>query len=350
MPKIRQCVKQMDAYVPGESPENAAIVKLNQNENRYPPSPNAADAIRRAATNMALYPDSTSRSLRVAAAERFGLRPEQVMATNGSDEMLRILFNACCDPGDEALAFSPTYTYYATLAAMHDVRYRTIDLAGEYALPHPVDWRNAVMAIIPNPNAPTGTLFPEKDLRRLIEAAGDTLIVLDEAYADFSGYTAMPLLGEYENLVIVRTFSKSYSLAGLRVGLGFGNAALMEQLEKVRDFYNVDSLAQAGAEAALRDDEYLKSTSGKIIRARDRAIAEVRKMGLKTYDSAANFFLVRCGSPDRAKKTFAGLRERNVLVRYFSNPGINDCIRVSVGTDDDMNAFLSALKDTLGDI
>ncbi len=344
MVKIRECVRKMSAYVPGESSENPLIVKLNQNENRYPPSPKVEQAIHRALSSLPLYPDSTSSSLRKAAAEVFGVEPGEVMASNGSDEMLCILFNACCDPGDEVAVFNPSYTYYATLAAMHDVGFKLIDFDGEFALPNPINLGKAVMVMLPNPNAPTGTLFSEKEVRRLVESAGDTLVVIDEAYADYAGQTVIPLIREYNNLFVVRTFSKSYSLAGIRAGLGFGNKELMAQLEKVRDFYNLDRLAQAGAEAALRDQAYLKTVCDKIIATRQRTIDSMRALGLKVYDSAANFILFRCGSAARAKAVFTGLREKNVYVRYFSNPGIDDCVRVSVGTDADMDAFLQALQ------
>ncbi len=267
------------------------------------------------------------------------------MATNGSDEMLRILFQTYCDPGDEAVTFYPSYTYNDTLAAMHGVRLRHVDFEGEFGIPKAPDFAGAKLVFLCNPNAPTGTVFPESEVRRVIEAAPESVVVIDEAYADFSGQTSIPLLREYANIVIVRTFSKAYSLAGLRIGLGFANAALFAEMEKVRDYYNLDRLAQAGAEAALRDREWLARTAGLIIATRERTAGALRELGVTVYDSGANFLLLRFASPARAEAVWRGLRERKILTRYFRNRGIADCIRVSVGTDADMDAFLAAMKD-----
>ena len=347
MSVIRQCILDMTGYVPGESADAAKIIKLNQNENRYPPSPGVLAAIEAAAASVALYPDSSSRSLREAAAAVYGLPPEEIMATNGSDEMLRILFQTCCDPGDEVVAFYPSYTYYATLAAMQNVDYRLIDFEGEFRIPDRLDLNKAKLVFLPNPNAPTGTVFPEGELRRLLEAVPNGLVVLDEAYADFAGTSGLPLLREYANLVVVRTFSKSYSLAGLRIGLGFARRELLAEMEKVRDYYNLDRLAQAGAEAALRDQDWLRRTTGQIVATRERVTAALRKMGLAVYDSGANFVLLRLPGPERAEEVFTELRDRNVFVRYFRNRRVADCLRVSIGTDADMDVFLKAMEDIL---
>jgi len=220
-------------------------------------------------------------------------------------------------------------------------------LKGEFRIPTKLELTKAKLVFLPNPNAPTGTLFPEHEIRRIIEAVPDGIVVIDEAYADYSGQTVIPLIREYDNLMVVRTFSKSYSLAGLRVGLGFANAALLFQLEKVRDFYNLDRLAQAGAEAAIRDREWLLETTQKIIATRDRTSESVRKLGLKVHDSAANFILVRFAGPEQAEKIFFRLRENGILVRYFKTSVIADCLRVSIGTDADMESFLEKLREAL---
>lgn len=347
MSAIRQCIRKMTGYVPGESPKNPDTVKLNQNENRYPPSPAVARAITEAIGSLELYPDSTSVEVRRAASEVYGVAPERVMATNGSDEMLRILFQTCCDPGDTVVAFYPSYTYYETLAAMHDVNYRLIDFEGEYAIPARLDLAGAKLVFLPNPNAPTGTVFPESEVRRLIEAVPDGLVVLDEAYADFCGQTAIPLIDDYPNLVVARTFSKSYALAGLRLGLGFAREELLAEMEKVRDYYNLDRLAQAGGAAALRDTAWLAETAGRIIATRQRTIESLRSLGLKVYDSGANFFMIRFAGPEEAKRVFDGLRRRDVYVRYFNSRGIADCLRVSVGTDGDMDVFLEKIAEVV---
>lgn len=344
---VRKCILDMTGYIPGEPADNQKIIKLNQNESRFPPSPRAIKAIEAAAADLALYPDSTSTSLRETAARIYGVAPGQVMVGNGSDELLRILFQCCCDPGDEAVAFYPSYTYYATLAAMQDAKYRLIDFEGEYAIPAKPDIGRAKLVFIPNPNAPTGTIFPESEIRRLAEAAPNSLVVVDEAYADFSGQTALPLLKEYENIVVVRTFSKSYGFAGLRVGLCFAREALLEQMEKVRDYYNLDRLAQAGAEAALLDQDWLKLICSRVIDVRETLTGQLRELGLKVYDSGANFILIRFGGQERARRVFDALRERNILTRYFNSRGIDDCLRVTIGTETDMDVFRKELEDII---
>ncbi|MCC8189868.1 MAG: histidinol-phosphate transaminase [Planctomycetes bacterium] len=347
MPRVRDCVRTMTGYIPGTSTDDPQVVKLNQNENRYPPSPQAIRAIEATLAGLAVYPESTSPRLRETAADIYQVDPAEVMATNGSDEMLRILFQACCDPGDEVVAFQPSYTYYETLAAMQDAKYRPIPFADGFALPAHLDLAGVKLVFLPNPNAPTGTVFPEAEIRRLAAAVTDGLLVVDEAYADFSGQTAIPLIREYDNLVVVRTFSKSYSLAGLRVGLGFLPRDLAAQLEKVRDYYNLDRLAQAGAEAALRDQDYLRSVVDRIVATRQRTARELAALGVTVYDSGANFLLLRLAGREAAESVFRHLYEHKVYVRYFRSPGLDDCLRVSIGTDQDMDAFLAAFRQAL---
>ena len=345
---VRACVERMDGYVPGEPAANPKVVKLNQNENRHSPSPRAAEAVAAALGKLNLYPDSSSASLRQAAAEVYETAPECVMAANGSDEMLLLFFQCCCDPGDEVVGFNPGYAYYATLAAKHDARYRLIDFEGEYRLPTRLDLGHAKLVFLANPNSPTGTLFPEKEIRRLLSSTPHGLVVIDEAYADFAGRSSIPLIREYANLAVTRTFSKGYALAGLRVGLGFARPELLAQFDKARDFYNVDRLAQAGAEAALRDREWLGRVCAKVTATRERTARGIAGLGLKVYDSAANFLLFRCGSAAAAEALSAFLRERNILVRHFAVPGLADCLRVTIGTDSDMDAFLAALAAAMG--
>ncbi len=343
MDVVRDCIRKMSAYIPGDAADDPKVVKLNQNESRFPPSPRAIRAIEAAASGLALYPESTSKALREAAAKVYSVPASRIMAGNGSDDILRILFQCCCDPGDRAMAFYPSYSYYATLADMYAVDYRLVDFAGDYAIPDTVQFDAAKLVFLPNPNAPTGTVFPERDVRRLLETAPG-LVVVDEAYADFSGQTVLPLLDEYENLVVVRTFSKSYGLAGLRVGLGFAREELLAEMEKVRDFYNLDRLAQAGAVAALEDQDWLRHVVGRVIAAREDTIRAVRELGLTVYPSGANFILVRFRDAAEAKRIFESLRSRGVLVRYFTGRGLADCIRVSIGTETDMVVFQKELE------
>lgn len=347
---IRKCIREMSGYVPGEASIDLSVVKLNQNENRYPPSEKAVHAMREAIPMLPFYPDSSSRSLREAAARIYNVHPDEVMANNGSDEMLRLLLQVCCDPGDEVVAFYPSYTYYATLAAMHDANYRLIDFEGDFRIPSRLELANAKLVLLPNPNSPTGTTFPESEIRRLIEATTNGVVAIDEAYADFCGVTAIPLLREYENLVVVRTFSKSYGLAGLRAGLGFGRRELLAEIDKVRDYFNLDRLAQAGAEAALVDTAWLAETTRKIQATRARVADAARALGLTVFDGGGNFLLMRLSGPEKAEAVFQDLRRQNVLVRYFKSRRLADCLRVSIGTDRDMDTFLAALERSLANV
>ncbi|MDR1611345.1 MAG: histidinol-phosphate transaminase [Planctomycetota bacterium] len=349
MIKVRDCVARMTAYVPGEAALDSGVVKLNQNENRYPMSSRALAAARKEASGLGLYPESSSAGVRNAAAELYGVRPEEVMATNGSDEILRLLFHAYCDPGDAVFAFYPSYTYYATLAAMYGADYRLVDFTADYRLPPGLKLPEAKLAFLPNPNAPTGTVFSGAEIRGLIEATPNGVVVIDEAYADFAppGTSVIPLIGEYDNLAVVRTLSKSHALAGLRVGLGFMREAALAELDKVRDYYNLDRLAQAGGEAALRDTEWLRETTGKIVATRERVTGELRRLGLEVVPSGANFIMVGFGGAEKARRVFSGLKARKVLVRYFDKRRVDSFLRVTVGTDADMDRFLDALRGTL---
>ncbi len=349
MPRVRECIKNMQGYVPGAPARDESSIKLNQNENRYPPSPAVLAAVEKAAKKAALYPESSSYALRQKAADLYGVKPEEVMAANGSDEMLRILFQAFCDPGDEVVAFYPSYTYYATLGAMQNVHYRLIDFDDDFQLPESIEVGKAKLLLLPNPNAPTGVLFSEKKIRNILASAPDCLVVIDEAYIDFAtpGSTVIPLLKEYGNLAVTRTFSKSYALAGLRVGLGFAREETLFELEKVRDYYNVDRLAQAAAEAALDDQAWLKETTGKIIAAREKTRQALLSLGVKTYPSQANFLLVDCGNPEEAARIFTGLEKHNILVRYFNSRRIDSCLRISIGADKDIEALVEKFAELL---
>jgi len=333
----------MTAYVPGETPANAGAVKLNQNESPYPPSPRVAQAVREAAGNLSRYPDSPASSLRAAAARLYGLAPDQVMATNGSDEFLRILYQASAGENEEVAAFYPSYTYYRTLAAIQGAKYRLIDFTDDYNLPASLDLSRTRLALLPNPNAPSGTLFGAGDIVRLCREAKNGLVCVDEAYADYAGASVLGLLAGPDappNLVVTRTFSKSYGLAGLRVGLGFASAGLMAQLDKVRDYYNVDRLAQAAALAALEDQEYMAGTTARVVATRDRAVAELTGRGVFVWPTRANFILVRLANAAEAKGAYEWLRRKEVFVRYFNAPRLADHLRITVGTDREMGRFL----------
>ncbi|MDR3211799.1 MAG: histidinol-phosphate transaminase [Planctomycetota bacterium] len=346
IPKVRACIQALQGYLPGAPARDHNTVKLNQNENRYPPSPAVAEALSRAISDLSLYPDSTSQLLRQVAAGLYHLQPEEVMAANGSDEMLRIFFHAFCDPGDKVAVFYPTYSYYATLAGLQGASLKTLELEADFNLPPSLDLAGVKLVVLPNPNAPTGNLFPLAEIRRLLRSAEGAMLVVDEAYLDFApaGTSAIPLIGEFPNLAVVRTFSKSYALAGLRLGLGFARAEVLRELEKVRDYYNLDRLAQAAGVAALSDQDWLTDTCRRMAASRERTAEELRNLGFTVHPSQANFLLVDTGSPVRARQLQEGLGKANVLVRHFSARRLDSCLRVSIGTDADMYTFLGVLR------
>lgn len=346
MSPIRDAILRMKAYIPGEQPTESGLIKLNANENPYPPSPHVATAISEAASNLRLYPDSTSEACRNAAARLYGVRPGEVMFTNSSDEMLRILCQSCLDPGDRVACFEPTFPYYLTLAAVQGAECLRIPFPDDYRFPPLPDLSRVKLVFLPNPNAPSGTVFPERDIRTLLESAPDALVVVDEAYADFSGTTSIPLLEDYPHLVVTRTFSKSYSLAGLRVGVGIARESVLRELDKVRDYYNMDRLAQAAAVAALEDQPHLQTHVRQIVTQRERLTAGLREMGVHVWPSGANFILARFSTPT-APDVLAMLRARGILVRYWNAPRLDDCLRITIGSEEQTDRVLDAFREIL---
>lgn len=345
---IRSAVRKMSAYVPGEKAPGADYIILNANENLYPAAPQVYEAMRRAMRDVSWYPESTSKGVLEAAAAvygQYGITPEQVMATNSSDEILRIAFQACAGEGDMVYAFTPSFTFYKTLAAVQGAEFREIEFPEDYSLPQLPDMHGAKLVFFPNPGAPSGTAYGLADIRRLIEAAPKALVVIDEAYADFdeNQHTALPLIKDNPNLLVTRTFSKSYSLAGLRVGLGFASREVLGELHKVRDYYNLDRVAQAGAEAALRAQDYLCENCARIIKTRNWFAAELKKIADKVWPSGTNFVLARF-TKINAATLYDELKKRKILVRYWNKPRLDDCLRISIGTDEQMQLVLSTLE------
>ncbi len=345
---VRPNIHAMRGYIPGFQPEGSGWIKLNQNESPYPPSPRALEAMAAALPAVRTYPESTSRPVREAAAALWGVAPEMVMVTNGSDEMLRILLQGCAGEHNEVWAFTPSYTYYRTLAEIQRAQFQLIPLSEDFGLPEELpSLTKARLVFLPNPNAQTGTIFSEKEIRRLSAAVPHGLLVIDEAYADFAGVTAVPLVAELPNLVVTRTLSKSYGLAGLRVGFGLARQELLFDLDKVRDFYDVGVVAQAGALAALTDTEYFAETVGRVVRTRGRLVAGLLSLAERVYPSGGNFVLARFADPP-AREVHAELRARRILVRWFDHPRLEDCLRISVGTEEEVDALLAALEEIAG--
>lgn len=344
---VRPCIQELHGYTPGKQLADRGYTKLNTNENPYPPSPRVAEALQRVeVADLRLYSDPVAMPLRLTAARMFGCEVEQVIAGNGSDDILTMIFRTFLDSGDVVATAAPSYSLYSALSAMQAAQFVEVPMGPGYTLPPDLDAHGAKLLLIVNPNSPTGVLFSQQALRSLLDKT-QSIVLLDEAYAEFAGESAIALLADYPHLIVTRTFSKSYALAGLRLGLGFAHPEMIAQFMKVKDSYNLDRLAIVAGCAALEDREWLEKTTAKIVRTRTRMLAELEAMGLHVPPSRSNFVFPRI--PDgRAKAVFEALENRRILVRYFgSSPMIADSLRVTVGTDEEADAFLVALKEVL---
>lgn len=338
---------QMAPYVPGEQPQGGGWIKLNTNENPYPPSPKAVAAMHEAlGARMPLYPDPNCTDFRQAVADRFGIQAGQVFAGNGSDEVLYFAFLAFFRRDGELVFPDLTYSFYPVYAKATNVPFRTVRLDDEFRIPLDELVSPEAGVIFPNPNAPTTVKVSLDAVERVLRRNPDSVVVVDEAYVDFGAETAVPLISKYPNLLVIQTLSKSRSLAGLRVGWAMGDRGLIDALERVRDSinsYTVDRVAQFGAAAAIRDEAYFKETCGKVIATRDRFSEGLKRLGFSLPPSSANF--VFAAHPKlSAMELLAALRERKILVRAFKGPRLDRHARISIGTDEEMDAVLEALK------
>ncbi len=320
MNAFRPTILQMRGYTPGEQPQDRRYVKLNTNENPYPPSPRAIEAVRAAAgADMRLYPDPLAGDLRRAAADLYGVDADQVLVGNGSDDLLTILFRTCVGRGDRAAYPVPTYSLYDTLVRLQDGEAVRPAFGGDFVLPEAIDAAGARLTIICNPNSPSGTLTPIERLERLAERV-DGLLVVDEAYIDFAEEkaTALPLLRRHQNVVVLRTLSKSYSLAGMRIGLGFAVPAVIGELCKAKDSYNISRTSIAAGAAALQDQEHMRANVARIRRTREHLIAELGQLGYAVPPSQANFVLARRAGrrPGAGIPRLEGARCSGALLRH----------------------------------
>ena len=346
-------IQDLHAYVPGEQPQGEGWTKLNTNENPYPPSPKLAAVLSEEMDKLRLYPEPRSMELRTAIGERYGLSAANVIIGNGSDNLLDLITRCfVSDPG--AGHTVPSYSLYPVVCGMSGQP--LIDLPFDRSMQLNVEALAATDAkvfFLTNPNAPTGVAFSISEIEAALQAI-DGLLVVDEAYVDFGGETAIPLLRDYENLIVVRTFSKSYSLAGMRVGYALAGEGIVGMLDRVRDAYNVDRIAQAVALAAFVDVDYFETQRQKVIATREATRAQLDALGWFTYDSAANFLFTEpiraAGSSggEVARSLFNFLKERRVLVRYFPNHPLTCAfIRVSIGTDAQMQVLIEGIQSWL---
>lgn len=356
--KLAAALRNAEAYAPGEQPRGGGWVKLNTNEFPYPPSPKVIEAIMSElsgdAGSLRLYPDPQSLNLRAEIASAFGLSPENVIATNGSDDLLNIAMRAFSDGGKSVAALDPSYSLYPVLAKMCAADYAGLDFDPGLKIPYERIFScGANIFFFTNPNAPTGAGWGTEAVER-IAAGFDGIVVADEAYAPFSGGTAAKLVEKYPNLIVAGTLSKGWGLAGMRVGWGLASGQIIRALDCVRDSYNLDRLAQAAGVAALRDAAYYEKFRAKVVKTRENTAEFFRSLGWEFPESSANFIFVTPKDPsgktgpEVAADLFEFLKARKILVRYFSSiENVNMAHRVTIGTDVQMEAYKAGVREWL---
>ena len=332
-------------YTPGEQPRDMKYIKLNTNESPFPPSPRAIAAASEAAGRLQLYPDPTYAALHGALAAYHGVEPTQILATNGSDEILNFAFMAFCDKETPALFPDITYGFYSVFATLNGVPYRELPLGEDLTLSVSDYIGKRGTVFIANPNAPTGLPIPLSDIEARLAADPDRVVVIDEAYVDFGGESAVPLIARYDNLLVTRTFSKSRSMAGARLGYGIGSAQLIADLNTVKystNPYNINTMTAAAGLGAMADEAYTQQNCKTVIENREYAKTVLKSLGFEMTDSKGNFLFVR---HDRlgGKAIYLALRERGVLVRHFDKNPLKDYNRITVGTRAEMDALIAAL-------
>ncbi len=340
-------VKNIKPYTPGEQPKDKKYIKLNTNENPYPPSPRVIEAIRQVTDeSLRLYPDPVCDLLRETIAAYYKVKKEQVFAGNGSDELLAFAYLAFFEPAEKPILFAEiTYSFYPVYATLFKTKYKLIAVDDEFNVPAEGYYQENGGIIIANSNAPTGRGVPLKTIKTILGQNKDSVVIIDEAYIDFGGESAVGLIDEYPNLLVIQTMSKSRALAGLRIGYAIGSEGLIEAITRIKDSvnsYTLDRLALAGAVAAIKDDAYFQKTRTKIIQTRERISNRLTEIGFKVIPSQANFIFISYPQyPGSA--LFQQLREKDILVRYFNKPKIDNFLRVTIGTDVEMDKFLKTI-------
>ena len=343
---LRKNIAAIAGYIPGEQPQNSGFIKLNTNENPYPPSPRVLSALRKATDrSLRLYPEPLSDSLRSLAAARYGLRTENILAGNGSDELLSILVRCFVGQGDRVVYPMPTYTLYDTLVAIQEGERVGVDFPPDFSLPEAIYSQKAALTFLCNPNSPSGTLVSLKEVENLARSVSGILVV-DEAYIDFAegdGVSSIPLIHSFPNLVVLRSFSKSFSLAGMRIGLAFAAEEVIADMVKVKDSYNLNRLSLIAAVAALQDLPWMVRNVSRIQRSRRKLIRGLRKNGFQVYPSQANFVMAR-KEDQNLRGLYEELKRRKILVRYFDLPRLKDSLRITVGTPQEIKILLQEME------
>lgn len=343
-------LRDIEPYVPGEQSKEKNIVKINANENPYPPSPEAIKAINEFDCNrLRFYPDANALEFKMALAEFYGVSVENVFLGNGSDDVLALSFQAFFN-SDKPIAYPDiTYSFYPVWCRLFNIPYKNYPLDDNFRI-NPEDYKEQNGGVvIPNPNAPTSLGEGREFIERIMEYNKDSVVIIDEAYVDFGGYSSVELTKKYENLLITGTFSKSRSLAGMRIGYAIGSKTLISVLEAVKNSYNsytLNSVSMAAGTAAIKDRAYFESTVSKVIATRQRVAEELRALGFTVLNSQTNF-LFATHNAISIKDYFEWLKAQKVFIRYFNLPRINNYVRITIGTDDEMNVFLNKTKEYL---
>ena len=341
--------RSIKPYTPGEQPRDRRYIKLNTNESPYPPAPAVIEAIGRATDgSLRLYPDPECEQFRTTVARYFGLQSNQVFPGNGSDELLAFAYFAFFDPdAAEPILFPDiTYSFFPVYAALLRIPFERVPLRADFSVPLEPFFRPNGGIVLANPNAPTGTCLPIDAIRSILEGNGNRVVIVDEAYIDFGGDSAAGLVPEFPNLLVIHTLSKSRSLAGLRVGFALGQAELIEGINRIKNSFNsytLDRLALAGATAAMKEESYFQAMRIKIMATRERTAEALAAMGFTVVPSRANFIFISHPTIP-GSSLFSRLREEGILVRHFNQPRIDNYLRVTIGTDAEMDAFVETLK------
>ena len=346
MQQLLAHIARMEGYRPGEQPTDGNFTKLNTNENPYPPSPRVLDRLREAvADDLRLYPDAAAGGVRQRLAGLFGISIDQIMVGNGSDELLSIIMRSCVGPNDLVAYPQPTYSYYKKLIQIQNASEQAVEFKDDYSLPSELTDENAKVTLLANPNSPSGTLIDPETVKKLADKVAGILVV-DEAYVDFCDGGSVDLVRDLPNLIVVRTLSKSFSLAGMRIGFAVAVRDLIEGMWKVKDHYNVNRLSLLAAEAALDDIDWMRGNAKRICDSRERLRGELDQLGFWVWPSSANFLLARRKSPS-AGELYEALKRSGILVRFFDEPRLRDCLRISVGTESQNDALISELRKLL---
>lgn len=336
-----------DPYVPGEQPKVNNILKLNTNENPYPPSPKVIEALTEAVNGkLRLYPDPTADELCETIARVYHVEKSQVFVGNGSDEVLAFSFLAFFNRGEKILFPDITYSFYPVYANLYGLDYIEIPLNDDFTIPDDKFFNAEGGVIFPNPNAPTSIGVELEKIEKIVQNNPNKVVIIDEAYIDFGGESAVSLINRYENLLIIQTLSKSRALAGLRVGFAIGSEQLIDGLNRIKNSFNsytIDRLALAGAKAAIEDEAYFNQIRKKIIETRQRVTEELKNLHFEVLNSQANFLFVKHEKID-AKQIYETLKEKGIYVRYFNKPRIDQFLRITIGTDEEMNQFVKEIK------